>query len=672
MEKPKAFLRSQVFLIIVMFLIVSGLSYLIFVPRFGYFNDDWYLMYSAGAKGASVFRDIFSIDRPGRVLVMMPAYWLFGQNPLYYNLSAYFFRLLSGIGFFWLLDMLWPRRRMVTASMALLFLIYPGFLSQPNAIDYQSHIVALAAAMLSIGCTVKAILSERLSSKAIFFSLSILLGWFYLWQMEWYIGFEVLRWAGVFMLVFREGNRTLLQKVWRTIRRAYPMLVVPVLFLLWRILLFKPERGATDVGLQLDQVIQSPLTTALRRFTTLLSDSLDVVILAWGQPLSSLLSWIWSRDQLLFGLGLSALSVVAALFVLKQLEGPEGSAEADWCTEGFWLGTVGVLGGLLPIILVNRYVEFDFYSRYTLVSSAGAVILLVSLLFSLQNAFFRKAVFSGLILVASLTHFANSQKAVQITASTRNFWWQVYWRAPGLSPHTTLIANYAVGATEEDYFVWGPANLIYFPEGTKERYVQPGVYAAVLNRDTVIKVLSGEGQEFDNRRTIRTYKNYRNVLVLTQSTASSCVHVLNGGKPEYSRNENASIQIVGPYSNLEDVLTDLPAPVPASLVFGPEPVHDWCFYYQKADLARQRGDWAEIVLLGEEASNKGFAPLDLIEWIPFLQAYAITGEIDRLIEFGPALSSDPYLAGQACLYLGGIEGLSGPVLDAVNSLFCNG
>ena len=479
-------------------------------------------------KGASVFRDIFSVDRPGRVLVMMPAYWLFGQNPLYYNLSAYFFRLVSAVGFYWLMDMLWPRRRMATASMALLFLIYPGFLSQPNAIDYQSHIVGLAAAMLSIACTVKAVLSERISGKTVFFSLSIILGWFYLWQMEWYIGFEFLRWASVFMLVLRARDGTSLQKVWQTLRRAYPLIIVPVLFLFWRIALFKPERGATDVSLQLNQIVQSPLTTALRWLTNLLSDSLDVVVLAWGQPLSSLLPWIWSRNQLLFGLGLSSVSVVVALFVLKQLGRADENEASNWLPEAFWLGTVGVFGGLLPIILVNRYVDFDFYSRYTLVSSAGAVILLVALVFSLQNSFSRKVILASLVFVASLTHFANSQKAVQITDATRDFWWQVYWRVPQIAPRTTLIANYAVGATEEDYFVWGPANLIYFPDGTKEKYVQPGVYAAVLNRDTVTKVLVGDGQEFDNRRTIRTYKNYRNILIMTQPTTNSCVHVIDG------------------------------------------------------------------------------------------------------------------------------------------------
>src|SRR5512140_1602904 len=184
-------------------LIVSALAYLPFIGCFGYFNDDWYLMYAAGAHGPAVFWDIFSVDRPFRALVMIPAYTLFGANPLPYNISAFLFRLLGALALLWLLHMLWPRQRAATTAMALLYLVYPGFLSQPNAIDFQSHIVGLAAACLSMALTVKAVLMRRPLTRAALFVLSILLGLLSLGQMEWYIGFEYLRWAAVFVLANR-------------------------------------------------------------------------------------------------------------------------------------------------------------------------------------------------------------------------------------------------------------------------------------------------------------------------------------------------------------------------------------------------------------------------------------------------------------------------------------
>ena len=137
-------MNKQYLLFCALLLIVAGLAYLPLVREFSYFNDDWYLMYSASAYGPNTFVDIFSVDRPGRALVMIPAYLLFGANPLYYSLSAFVFRVLGGLALLWLLNMIWPGRRTAAILMSLLFAIYPGFLSQPNAIDYQSHLLGLA------------------------------------------------------------------------------------------------------------------------------------------------------------------------------------------------------------------------------------------------------------------------------------------------------------------------------------------------------------------------------------------------------------------------------------------------------------------------------------------------------------------------------------------------
>jgi hypothetical protein len=42
--------------------------------------------------------------------------------------------------------------------------------------------------------------------------------------------------------------------------------------------------------------------------------------------------------------------------------------------------------------------------------------------------------------------------------------------------------------------------------------------------------------------------------------------------------------------------------------------------------ARQVGDWETIVRLAEEAQSKGLAPNDRVEWMPFLEGYALSGQ----------------------------------------------
>jgi hypothetical protein len=656
----------ELFAGIVVLTAVSAIAFLPLIGRIGYMNDDWYLMYSAEAYGPRAFIDIFSVDRPARALVMIPAYSLFGENPLYYNLSAYAFRLLSGFAFLWLLRMLFPRRAGLTLLASLLFLIYPGFLSQPNGIDYQSHLVGLAAAHLSIALTVKAVLMGRPAAKFSLHALSILLGLLYLSQMEWYIGFELFRWGCVFLLSAHAGG-TLVQKIWRTIRLAYPSLAVPGIFLIWRIFFFQSERGATDVNLQFEQVISHPVQTVYHWIIQVFQDLLDVMVSAWVIPLSQLKGFVQE-----WGVVLAGAAVLVVVYAVRGLEGDGAgnASQAGSTREALWLGLLVAVGGLIPVVMVNREVAFPAYSRYSLVSSAGVALFAGALLVMLRWRAVRLVLAAGLVFASVLTHHANTVKAAQQTAAIRDFWWQVSWRVPQLEKNTTLIANYPAVPIEEDYFVWGPANLIYYPEKQNEKNIQPGVYAALLNASTVERVKTGERQVYDKRKTITTYANFRNILVMTQAGVNTCVHVLDGTRPEYSTGEWDLIREVGAYSEIEHVLTEGTPHTPPTVVFGPEPDHGWCYYYQKADLARQRGDWEKVLEIGEQAFGQGLGPADPIEWMPFLQAYAVSGDSARLAELAPVVNSDPSVSRQACQILGATPGLTDTMRVAVNSLYC--
>jgi len=648
-------------------LVVAALAYLPLIHRFGYTHDDWYLMASARANGPSVFWDIFSVDRPYRALVMIPAYTLFGADPLYYNLSAFLFRLAGVLALLWSLNMLWPRQTVLTTGMSLLFLIYPGFLSQPNGIDYQSHILGLAAALFSVAFTLKAILSENRATKILFHAASLLTGWLYLGQMEWYIGFEFFRWISVFLLSSRAGG-ALFQKISRAVRWAYPSLAIPGLFLIWRLFFFHSERGATDVDLQFSQFKLYPLQTLYHWALQVLQDSFDVTLAAWSIPLSQLSLYI-QRWGLLLAM-LAAGFIFFALYRSKGEETPSEPNQPNASREALVLGSLGIIGGLIPIAMVNRDVWFPSFSRYSIVSSVGVTILIPAILMFLKSNSLRTGIIAALCLISILTQHANAVQYAEETARIRNFWWQVAWRVPQFEKNTTLVANIAGVATEEDYFVWGPAALIYYPERQNPEGIQPGLFAALLNQDTVTKVLARERQEFDNRKNIITYKNYRNIVVLTQPSANSCVHVIDGNRPEYSQKDSDSIREVGPYSEIEHVLADEPAHTPPEIVFGPEPEHGWCYYYQKADLARQRGDWAEVISLGDQAAARGVAPKDRIEWMPFLQAYAQMGDIDRLTELAPVVKTDPYTTRQVCSTLRAISTLSSVAIESIDSLYC--
>jgi len=667
MEKFKSIVRSDVSILPALLVIIAGLVYLPFIFHIGYFNDDWYLMYAAGAKGAAVFKDIFIVDRPMRALVMMPAYLLFRNDPVLYSLSAWAFRVLSALFFFWFLSALWPRQRKIAWLSTLLCLIYPGFLSQFNGIDYQSQIVSLATMMLTLLLTVFAYRSKKLSTRLTLFMLLTMLTAFYLGLVEYFVGMEALKLAVILLLVFRDETGWASRAKKSTLWLSYSLLTA-FPFLVWRLFFFESERGATDVNVKLSDVLADPFAALSNWASTLLKNIIDVTLLAWIEPLQRT-NTANTPQQWLIGFVITGL-ILALVWHVTQSQSVTNEAPTtfDWRMEALWLGIVMLISGLLPVILVGRYVDFKSFSRYAITPSVGVVLLWQAGLALIPKRFIQNSIIALLIASSALTHYGNALTRVRETDAVRNFWWQVSWRIPQMEIGTTMVVNYPVVA-EEDYFLWGPANLIYYQESAHKDYVQPSVYAALLNNETIYNILNGDGQDFSNRRSIRTYKNYRNILILSQPTPDSCVQIVDGHQIEMSLYEDPRIASIASFSETEHIILEDSFHIPPVIPFGAEPAHDWCFYYQKAAYARQLGDWSAVARLGNHVRVLGLSPGDPIEWMPFLQADAYFNDLAGLNELAPFLTSDMFFARQACQTLTTMY-LPPPTLERVKQLFC--
>jgi len=667
MKNSKSF-----WLLVLSLLFVSVLVYLPQIGSLGYTKDDWFLIYDAHSQGASFFHEIYRIDRPARAYVMQFFYSLFGDRVLFYHLTAYLYRLVAAVALFWALVKTWPKRVEAGFVAALLFLLYPGFLSQVNPIDYQAQLLSLGLALISIALTVQALQTKALVPRIIYTVLAILLGLAYLPLVEYFIGFEALRLMLIVQPLISQKGGSLKALLAPTLRLWLPFLTVPVIFLVWRLFFFETERRATDVSLQLGQLFSSPLT-GLGWLIILVEDTFKAIFLAWAVPVYNLAFDLRLRD-LLIGLGISALAIAVTLTALwwlsrKLLSTEQAENESDWRVQFLVIGTLVVLAGLLPVVMVNRYADFGDYSRYLLASAAGAAMVATGLVYLLEHQRVRTAFIARLILSASLTHYSNAIQGALETHNRRDFWWQVSWRVPALETGTTLIAEYPVGAIQEDYFVWGPANLIYQPQKQNQIPLEIKIPAAVLTDENVLQVLRGKGNETQLRRGNNVIRDYGNVLVLTQASAGSCVRILDGNFPELSEKDHQRIMLIAPKSKIENVLTEGKAPTPPVELFGPDPAHGWCYYYQKAALARQLGDWQQVAALGEKALAAGFYPFDKIEWLPFLQAYVSLGQPEKLRRFVSIMGESPFIQKQVCTTLS--ASTSDPALLAyIQESFC--
>jgi hypothetical protein len=83
-------------------------------------------------------------------------------------------------------------------------------------------------------------------------------------------------------------------------------------------------------------------------------------------------------------------------------------------------------------------------------------------------------------------------------------------------------------------------------------------------------------------------------------------------------------------SSAEWVVQDGSARMPA--IYGPEPAHGWCYYFEKADLAAQSKNWTRVAQLGDQAFRLNDYPNDPAERFPFIEGYAATGNWTRASE----------------------------------------
>jgi hypothetical protein len=195
----------------------------------------------------------------------------------------------------------------------------------------------------------------------------------------------------------------------------------------------------------------------------------------------------------------------------------------------------------------------------------------------------------------------------------------------------------------------GPANFLYFPEQTNQI---PAVYplAALPQMDyTTIYVLRGINRSTAYRTHVGEL-NSDNLLVISQPTESACIHMINSQWLRYSNQESDQILLLGQYSKVENVLADAHPPHPAEFIFGPEPTHAqaWCYYYEKAELALQEGDWGKIIQLGEKVTQLNLSPNDRMEWAPFLQAYAWSADEKAFQATVAKIEKMPFVRQEVC------------------------
>jgi hypothetical protein len=618
--------KNETFLALFLIFITTVVTYGSSIPKLGYYHDDWYLLWSGVSRGAQSIIPLFSIDRPFMGVIYSLDYRLLGDSYLNWHLYALLWRFIGGAAFFWILRLIWPESKYITTLMAVLFVIYPGFLSQPNANTKQNHLYGFGTALLSIALMLQALKSNSKKWKLTFGFLSFILTVNYLFIYEYMIGLEGMRLVLLGYTLFQQGFKEVRSLVKEIFKKWWPYPLAMAGFLYWRLFIFEGARRTTDAGRLAGDYIGNLRSMSIRLIVETAKDFLDTSIFAWfvkpyqlfADALYSNLAWAVLTAAIVIGL------VLIYSFLFKKWWRADNAEEktSALVKDFILLGAFIVACAVFPVVLSGREVDLsDAYKSYGLHPIGGVVMFIAGIMLMFRPNF-RKLILIALIGISVSAQVLNADYWQQLWEYQRQTWWQLTWRAPDLKDDTAVMAYLPDGyLMQQDYEMWGPLNLIYRP-GPAEA---PAIQARVLNSDTAYDVLRKNIQDsFD--RDVKLHVDYNNLLLISFPTTASCIHVIDGVLPVYSESESLLTQQIGTYSRIDRIIPSGVSPTPPPQIFGLEPDHGWCYYYQKASLARQTGNWEEIVKLYDQASALHLDPVDTSEFFPFIEAFVNLGK----------------------------------------------
>lgn len=617
-----------------LFLGVLGLlSFGIFIPFLGYYWDDWAKILVYRLQGWQSYLPYYAGDRPLSAWTHIALTPIMGVSPSAWQVFTLGMRLLSAWGIYTLLNEIKPGHRFQGLLAASIFVVYPLFSQQAIPVTFHQQWMQFACIVWSFVLMIKAVHSARHS--AAWIAGSIFLSLVQLTITEYFAPLELLRPFLLWFVFPKERNNR--HRIVITLKHWAPYLILLSAYFIYRIFLMPfngddPYRAET-----LFNFFTKPAETFSWLARVLLVDLSYIFFGSWSKVFEIRLGFPLSYSNLAIFLGSILVGIGAAIYIHQMnRDSDEQNETGDWSIMAIVVGLAGALIGPIPAWITQRQVLFDFHSdRYALPAILGLSLLSAGLINWLGKSRVQKACMAGLIITLGCGY------QLRTANDYRNVWdqemrlyWQLFWRAPQLKAPTAIYSENELIPDQGLFSMSGALNQLY-PQHTRSDLLDywfytllpkfkagPPAYVSVSNNSTF--------------RTLHYIGSSPNTLLVHQDAShGNCLWML---RPEDKDNPYLSDLVKGmlALSNLERIEPDAANGYPPRELFGTEPEHDWCYFYQRADLAWQLNDWKTIVQLGETVKSQGLSPLSELsnsprEWWPFIVGYAQAGHMREAI-----------------------------------------
>ena len=614
------------------------LSYGILIPWLGFYWDDFPMAWIAETYGSEGLARYFSTNRPIWGLLYRVTTPLLGATPWHWQVFALFWRVGAAASFWFLLRLVLPKQPQVALWASLFFIVYPGFKQQPIALLYSHFFIVMAFYLWSLIFNFMALrLARQPGRKAaawLLTGLALVLSLANLLMLEYFLFLELIR-PILIWLAFKDepGNRK--DQIKRTLLAWLPYLSLFVGVLIWRTFFFQYQTQNYDLVF-FERLRSDPLAAIGKMGADIGVSLYQVLAAAWIEIFNFPRPDVLGRWTFLLYVTLLVGAVILAL-VYQLLVRPGGSnrdESKDWALPVIGIGIGMCLLAGAPFWLIDLMPTGQFPTdRFSLPFMIGACLVLTGLLGLLPFKAWAKYALAALIIGFAVgQQFQEVSTYVRDWEAQRRFFWQMSWRIPALQPGTLVLSNLLPLRRYSDNSLTAALNWIYAPhnQGQEMEYL---LYYPSQRLGTSLKSLAKDVPVELDYLAANFYGNTSQGIVLNYNPPG-CLRVLDAELDGENRTLPPELQKAAHLSNPDFILPESSADravLPPGL-YGSEPAHNWCYFYAKAELARQQGDWELVAELGEQAFASGDYPNDPVERFPFIEGYAHVGKWQRAQE----------------------------------------
>ncbi len=618
-------------------LVVMFLAYDSQVWRMGFYYDDWegIFLYKLNLTNLQIWQ-YFLVDRPFSALIHFVFNPIFGASSAGWHVLGVIVNWLAILFFVKTMLEIWPKQIMPIAWMGFLLALYPGISRQFVIRTSMPHYTSMLLFMLSLWLMILAFKNKSQRIWLIF--ASILLGIFQTLLVEFFGGLELIRFFLLFYLVWQE-NGTFKQTLIKTVKHWLPYISIFVFFIAFKFFILPSMQLPGAQPKHMRKILElfggDFINTFFEYANLILQDIIHSLFYVWTLAITpqqiDLQSKAFSASW--------ALGLLAALVAVLIIKGWARKENEDSNTPIFihliiLIAVLALIFGGLPSWAIGKQAAVGRWSsRFLFGQIFGAVPLIVLFIFWITGKNRRSVQYFllALLLAGSFSvQFRTANDYALDWDSQRQFFWQLKWRAPALSPQAFIVSPQAATRLTVDYQMAYAINVLY--ASGHAQTTMPHWWFNGPEELRSVKAGEANSERWVGRtfRTIKFESNMTYAVPVLSNLSRGCLLIadpLYQDAPLLTESEKRLFLTSHP----ERILAEETTPMPTD-VFGAEPEHTWCYFFTKADLARQYAQWDEGIKLWQEAADLGYTPTYGPEYWPFIEAFAKQGDWQAAVE----------------------------------------